>query len=37
MNLAALSTVQIAIIIAVAVLLVAGIAILFSIRKRKTR
>jgi hypothetical protein len=36
MNLAALSTIQIAIIIAVAVLLVAGIAILFSIRKRKT-
>jgi hypothetical protein len=36
MNLSALSTVQIAIIIAVAVLLVAGIAILFSIRKRKT-
>jgi hypothetical protein len=36
MNLAALSTIQIAIIIAVAVVLVAGIAILFSIRKRKT-
>ena len=36
MNLSALSTLQIAIIIAVAVLLVAGIAILFSIRKRKT-
>jgi hypothetical protein len=36
MNLSALSTVQIAIIIAVAVLLVAGIAIVFSIRKRKT-
>ncbi len=37
MNLSTLSTVQIAIIIAVAVLLVAGIAILFSIRKRKTK
>jgi hypothetical protein len=36
MNLSALSTVQIAIIIAVTVLLVAGIAIVFSIRKRKT-
>ena len=36
MSLSALSPVQIAIIIAVAVLLVAGIAILFSIRKRKT-
>jgi hypothetical protein len=36
MNLSALSTVQIAIIIAVAVLLVAGIAIVFSIRKHKT-
>ena len=36
MNLSALSTVQIAISIAVAVLLVAGIAIVFSIRKRKT-
>jgi hypothetical protein len=36
MNLSALSTIQIAIIIAVVVLLVAGIAILFSIRKRKT-
>ena len=36
MNLATLSTVQIAIIIAVAVLLVAGIGIVFSIRKRKT-
>jgi hypothetical protein len=36
MNLSALSTVQIAIIIAVVVLLVAGIAIVFSIRKRKT-
>ena len=36
MNLTALSTIQIAIIIAVAVLLVASIAILFSIRKRKT-
>ncbi len=36
MNLSALSTVQIAIIIAGAVLLVAGIAIVFSIRKRKT-
>jgi len=36
MNLSALGTVQIAIIIAVAVLLVAGIAIVFSIRKRKT-
>ena len=36
MNLFALSTVQIAIIIAVVVLLVAGIAIVFSIRKRKT-
>jgi len=36
MNLSALSPVQIAIIIVVAVLLVAGIAILFSIRKRKT-
>ena len=37
MNLSALSTIQIAIIIAVVVLLVAGIAILFSIRKRKTK
>ena len=36
MNLSALSMVQIAIIIAVVVLLMAGIAILFSIRKRKT-
>ncbi len=36
MNLSALSPVQIAILIAVAVLLVASIAILFSIRKRKT-
>jgi len=36
MNLSALSTVQVAIIIAVAVLLVAGIAILVSIRKRNT-
>jgi len=36
MSLSALSTVQIAIIIAVAVLLVAGIAIVFSFRKRKT-
>jgi hypothetical protein len=36
MNLSALSTVQTAIIIAVVVLLVAGIAILFSLRKRKT-
>ena len=36
MNLSALGTVQIAIIIAVVVLLVAGIAIVFSIRKRKT-
>jgi hypothetical protein len=36
MNLSALSTVQIALIIAVAVLLVVGIAIVFSIRKRKT-
>ncbi len=36
MNLSTLSTIQIAIIIAVVVLLVAGIAILFSIRKRKT-
>ena len=36
MNLSALSTVQITIIIAVVVLLVAGIAIVFSIRKRKT-
>ena len=36
MNLSALSTVQIAIIIGVTVLLVASIAILFSIRKRKT-
>ena len=36
MNLSALSTAQIALIIAVAVLLVAGIAIVFSIRKRKT-
>jgi hypothetical protein len=36
MNLSELSTVQIAIITAVAVLLVAGIAIVFSIRKRKT-
>ena len=36
MNLSALGTVQIAIIIAVAVLLLAGIAIVFSIRKRKT-
>jgi hypothetical protein len=37
MNLSALSTVQIAMLIAVTVLLVAGIAILFSIRKRKTK
>ncbi len=36
MNLSVLSPVQIAITIVVAVLLVAGIAILFSIRKRKT-
>jgi hypothetical protein len=36
MNLSTLSTIQIAIIIAVVVLLVAGIAIMFSIRKRKT-
>jgi hypothetical protein len=36
MNLSALSTIQIAIIVAVAVLLVAGIAMLFSIRRRKT-
>jgi len=36
MNLTALSTVQIAIIIAAVVLLVAGIAILFAIGKRKT-
>lgn len=36
MNLSALSTVQIAIVIVVAVVLVAGVAILFSIRKRKT-
>lgn len=36
MNLAALSTIQIGIIIGVAVLLVASIIILFSIRKRKT-
>src|SRR5271157_3027820 len=36
MNLSALSTVQIAIIIAVAVIVVAGIVILFSIRKRRT-
>jgi hypothetical protein len=36
MNLSALSTVQIAIIIAVAVILVAGIAILFSLRKHRT-
>jgi hypothetical protein len=36
MNLLALSTVQIAVIIAVVVLLVVGIAILFSVRKRKT-
>lgn len=36
MNLSALSTVQIAVIIAVVVLLVIGIAILFSVRKRKT-
>jgi hypothetical protein len=36
MNLLALSTVQIAVIIAVVVLLVIGIAILFSVRKRKT-
>jgi hypothetical protein len=36
MNLSALSTVQIAIIIAVVVLLIAGIATVFSIRKRKT-
>ena len=36
MNLSALSTVQIAVIIAVVVLLVVGIAILFSVRKRKT-
>jgi hypothetical protein len=36
MNLSALSPVQIAIIIAVAVILVAGIVILFSIRKRRT-
>ena len=36
MNLLALSTTQIAIIIAVVVMLVAGIAISFSIRKRRT-
>jgi hypothetical protein len=36
MNLSALSTVPIAIIIAAAAILVAGIAILFSIRKRRT-
>ncbi len=36
MNLSALSTVQTAIIIAVAVILVAGIAILFSLRKHRT-
>ena len=36
MNLSALSTVQIGIIVAVAVLLVVGIGILFSIRKRRT-
>ena len=36
MNLSALSTIQIGIIIGVAVLLVASIIILFSIRKRKT-
>ncbi len=36
MNLSALSTVQTAIIIAVAVTLVAGIAILFSLRKHRT-
>jgi hypothetical protein len=36
MNLSALSTVQIAIIIAVAVILVAGIALLFAVRKRRT-
>ena len=36
MNLSALSTIQIAIVIAVVVILVAGIAILFSIRKRRT-
>jgi hypothetical protein len=36
MNLSALSPVQIAIIIVIAVLVVAGIAILFFIRKRKT-
>ena len=37
MNLSALSTVQVAIIVAIAVLLVASIAILFSIRKRNTK
>lgn len=36
MNLSELSTVQVALVIAVVVLLVAGIAVLFSIRKRKT-
>jgi len=36
MNLSALSSVQIAIIVAVALLLVVGIATVFSIRKRKT-
>ena len=36
MNPSALSTVQIAIIIVVVVLLMAGIAIVFSLRKRKT-
>ena len=36
MNLSALSTIQTAIILAVVALLVAGIAILFSIRKRET-
>ena len=36
MNLSALSTVQIATIIAVVVLLVVGIGIVFSVRKRKT-
>ncbi len=37
MNLSALSTVQVVIIVAIAVLLVASIAILFSIRKRNTK
>jgi hypothetical protein len=36
MNLSALSTVEIGVIVAVVVLLVAGIAVAFSIRKRKT-